>query len=249
LKFLQGDQYIFTISGLKAGTKNDYVIEAIYNELADVQPIGRFEMPLTYNRNPGSRIWYNLRSFQIRHFAYIRKQTLNKVIPELTTGKKGNYLERLEGLRNLIQIMGYMVLTGVPVDAIVAWLRGKPLVIEDIVLENMLLATGVINKYTLQSLEREGATKSFLGYVTPAPMSIFETAERVMKADSLAPLAKFALPGDDLWYWRYSDAGLDAVREQRQALAKEGKYGINFPGPVPMIDPPKPLIDPKLLGY
>ena len=249
LKFLQGDQYIFTISGLKAGTKNDYVIEAIYNELADVQPIGRFEMPLTYNRNPGSRIWYNLRSFQIRHFAYIRKQTLNKVIPELTTGKKGNYLERLEGLRNLIQIMGYMVLTGVPVDAIVAWLRGKPLVIEDIVLENMLLATGVLNKYTLQSLEREGPTKSFLGYVTPAPMSIFETAERVAKADSLAPLAKFSLPGDDLWYWRYSDAGRDAVREQRQALAKEGKYGINFPGPVPMIDPPKPLIDPKLLGY
>tara|TARA_R110000787_G_scaffold72292_3_gene161240 strand:+ start:8408 stop:16333 length:7926 start_codon:yes stop_codon:yes gene_type:complete len=249
LKFLQGDQYIFTISGLKAGTKNDYVIEAIYNELADVQPIGRFEMPLTYNRNPGSRIWYNLRSFQIRHFAYIRKETLNKVIPELTTGKKGNYLERLEGLRNLMQIMGYMVLTGVPVDAVVAWLRGKPLVIEDIVLENMLLATGVINKYTLQSLEREGPTKSFLGYVTPAPMSIFETAERVMRADSLAPLAKFALPGDDLWYWRYSDAGRDSVREERQRLAKEGKYGINFPGPVPMIDPPKPLIDPKLLGF
>ena len=254
LKFLQGDQYIFTISGLKAGTKNDYVIEAIYNELADVQPIGRFEMPLTYNRNPGSRIWYNLRSFQIRHFAYIRKQTLNKVIPELTTGKKGNYLERVEGLRNLIQIMGYMVLTGVPVDAIVAWLRGKPLVIEDIVLENMLLATGVINKYTLQSLEREGPTKSFLGYVTPAPMSIFETAERVIKADSLAPLAKFALPGDDLWYWKYSDAGLDAVREQRQALAKEGKYGINFPGIVSPMDPvPQqiditPLFDPRLLN-
>jgi hypothetical protein len=211
-------------------------------------------MPLTYNRNPGSRIWYNLRSFQIRHFAYIRKQTLNKVIPELTTGKKGNYLERVEGLRNLIQIMGYMVLTGVPVDSIVAWLRGKPLVLEDIVLENMLLATGVLNKYTLQSLEREGPTKSFLGFVTPAPMSIFETAERVAKADSLAPLAKFVLPGDDLWYWKYSDAGRDAVREQRQALAKEGKYGINFPGLVPTMDPiPQqmditPLFDPRLLN-
>lgn len=249
LKFIQGDQYIFTISGLKSGTKNDYVTEAIYNELADVQPIGRFEMPLTYNRNPGLRIWYNLRSFQIRHFAYIRKETLNKLIPELTTGKKGNYLERLEGLRNLIQIMGYMVLTGVPVDSIVAWLRGKPLVIQDLVLENMLLATGVLNKYTLHSLERQGPTKSFLGYITPAPMSIFETAERVLKANSLAPLVKFLLLGDDLWYWRYSDAGLDEVREQRQRLAKEGKYGINFPGPVPMIDPPKPLIDPKILGY
>jgi hypothetical protein len=253
LKFIQGDQYIFTIAGLKSDTKNDYVVEAIYNELADTQPIGRFEMPLTYNRNPGSRIWYNLRSFQIRHFAFIRKETLNKIIPELTVGKKGNYLERLEGLRNLIKIMAFMVITGVPVDAVVAWLRGKPMVIEDMVLENMLLATGVLNKFTLQNLERSGPTKSFLGFVTPASMSIFETIERVAKAEDLSPLIKFVLPGDDLWYWRSSKAGRDSVREERQRLAKEGKYGVNFPGLVPMRDPAAtqkdvvPLFDPRLL--
>ena len=84
----------FTIAGLKADKVNEFVLEAIYNDLADTQPIGRFEMPLEYNSNPGSRIMYTLRSFSVVLLSFARRKAINKIIPEITTGRKGNLATR-----------------------------------------------------------------------------------------------------------------------------------------------------------
>ncbi len=260
LKFTQGDQYIFTIAALKAGVKNDFVLEALYNKLSDQQPIGRFEMPEVYGRFPNLRIGFNLMSFTVKHFSFIRSQTLEMIIPEQVSGKRGNLPDRIRGVRNMVQIAGFMMMCGIPVDMIKLFFAGKPIYMDDLIMENLLLATGIINKFTVDNMKKVGIIKGGLQYFSPAGGSLLENIERIIKSDDLvAEGLKMLLPGDELWYWRYSDAGQDQVRETRQRkMFTEGKEELILPGqerpfvprrdPMDFNDPQEftPLMDPRV---
>jgi hypothetical protein len=251
LKFIQGDQYVMTIAGLKADTKNDYIMEALYNDLADVQPIGRFEMPLQYNAAPNSRVFYSLKSFAIVQFSYFRRTTLNKMF-----GKNKSLGERTKGFKDLLSLMASLLIVGVPVDALKDWLFGRPFFLEDSAVDNMLMVT-MGNRYLANSFRDKGVVQTSMGFVAPAITSVYSAIERTVKSEDLMGLTRY-LPFKDLFFYRLTKTGKDIVREKRQEKAKQGQYEMPPPGQqrnvIPMMDPfaPKeinPSIDPRLLGY
>jgi hypothetical protein len=249
LKFIQGDQYVNTIAALKADTKNDYVMEALYNELADVQPIGRLEMPQLYNANPNSRVFYSLKSFAIVHFSFFRKETLNKI---MTPGS------RLEGMENLLKFMAALIMVGVPVDALKDWLFGRPFYIEDAVANNMLQAV-MLNKYTVENFRKEGPLETGFGFIAPAITSIYKGVEMAIKTGKPSALLR-NLPFKDFYYFRFTEAGREQVRERKQFKAFEkGQFPVPFPGQdigiIPFKDPfdyemklDQPMVDPRILN-
>jgi hypothetical protein len=248
LKFIQGDQYVSTIAALKADTKNDYVMEALYNELADVQPIGRLEMPELYNASPNTRIFYSLKSFAIVHFSFFRQETLNKIA---TPGS------RLEGMENLLKFLAALLMVGVPVDAMKDWLFGRPFYIEDAIVNNML-QTMMLNKYTVENFRREGPMNSISGFIAPAITSIYMGVKAAIESGKPSSLLR-NLPYKDFYYFRFIDAGKDQVRERKQFKAFEkGQFPVPPPGRnigiIPYKDPidgsmnlENPLVDPRLL--
>lgn len=252
LKFIQGDQHVMTIAGLKAGTKNDYIMEALYNDLADVQPIGRFEMPLVYNAHPNARILYSLKSFAIVQFSYFRRNTINQMF-----GKNKSLKERTEGFANLLSLMASLLIVGVPVDAIKDWLLGRPFFLADSAVDNMLMVT-MGNRYLANSFREKGAVLTSLGFAAPAVTSVYSGVERTIKSGDPWGLTRYLL-FKDLYFYRATKTGKDIVREKRQDKAKKGVYEIPLPGKrlntVGLKDPfsPKdevnPLVDPRLLGY
>jgi len=249
LKFMQGDQYVSTIAALKADTKNDYVMEALYNELADVQPIGRLEMPELYNGSPNSRIFYSLKSFAIVHFSFFRQETLNKIA---TPGS------RLEGMENLFKFMVALLSVGIPVDALKDWLFGRPFYIEDAIVNNML-QTMMLNKYTVENFRTEGPLNTASGFVAPALTSIYNGIDRSIRSGKPSSFLR-NLPWKDFYYFRFTEAGREQVRERKQFKAFEkGQFPVPPPGQnigtIPPKDPyefnpeqfQRPDIDPRLM--
>jgi hypothetical protein len=249
LKFTQGDQYVSTIAALKADTKNDYVMEALYNELADVQPIGRLEMPELYNASPNSRIFYSLKSFAIVHFSFFRQETLNKIA---TPGS------RKEGFENLLKFMVALLMVGIPVDALKDWLFGRPFYIQDAIVNNML-QTMMLNKYTVENFRTEGPLNSAAGFIAPALTSIYNGIDSSIRSGKPSSFLR-NLPWKDFYYFRFTEAGREQVRERKQFKAFEkGQFPVPPPGQnigtIPPKDPyefnpeqfQRPDIDPRLM--
>jgi hypothetical protein len=219
LKFIQGNDYIYTIAGLKADKVNDFVLEAIYNDLADTQPIGRFEMPLKYNREPGSRILYTLRSFSVVLLSFARRKAINKIIPEITTGRKGNLATRIEGLEELVRLMFFMTIIGTGADVVRKFVRGQPIYLDDLAFDNALQIF-MINRYNIRDFGENGLVTGLMNFITPAGFSIFDTLGRALEDTS--ELLKLAPAGIKEWfYYRGPNADKRNLKEIQRKMKGE----------------------------
>ena len=226
LKFIQGNDYIYTIAGLKSDTVNDFVKEAIYHELAETQPIGRMEMPLTYSTTPNSRMFYGLRSFSLKLMSFARKRALNKMFPELLgkkpSGFKEQVIDRAEGLKELIALMFFLALVGVPMDMVKKFLRGQPIYFDDLIFDNVMQLF-LINRYTFSDFQRGGAYEKLSNFVKPASFGIFDTLGRAF--ENPVEIFQKAPTGIKEWFYYRSDLAKEKNLRERQRKIK----GESFP--------------------
>ena len=206
LKRTQGNDAYKTIADLQQGKKSDFVIEALYNELADVAPISLSEMPENYAANPNLRILYSLKSYTIKQFNFVRERAFNQITEGIATGdvKKFN-----RGSLELMRILAFGALANGSADVLKAILFNREIDDEDFWWNHFLRLFG-ITKYTTVTARKQGVGEAIVKTVLPPQAGIlddiFRDLSKGMSEDGInvneMRSSKYIPVIGKLYYWR-----------------------------------------------
>jgi hypothetical protein len=206
LKRTQGNDAYKTIADLQSGKKSDLVVEALYNELADVAPISLTEMPENYAANPNLRILYSLKSYTIKQFNFVRERSFSQIVEGI---REGNANKVADGSVQLVRIMAFGALANGSADVLKAILFNREIDEEDFWWNHVLRLFGV-TKYTYTSARKEGVGQALLKTVVPPQFSMIDNVFRDIgdaKSDEGLKLQemrsmKYMPVAGKLYYWR-----------------------------------------------
>ena len=174
LKRTQGNDAYKTIADLQQGKKSDYVIEALYNELADVAPISLSEMPESYSNNPNLRILYSLKSYTIKQFNFVRERAFSQIAEGIATGDPKKFAK---GSVELMRILAFGALANGSADVLKAILFNREIDDEDFWWNHFLRIFG-ITKYTTVTARKKGVGEAIVKSVLPPQASILDDVFR-----------------------------------------------------------------------
>ena len=201
LKRTQGNDAYKTIADLQNGVKSDLVIEALYNELADVAPISLTEMPEAYANNPNTRILYSLKSYTIKQFNFLRE----RVFVKLTDGiAQGDSKKVGEASVDMMRILAFTTLANGSADVLKAIVFNREIDDEDFWWNTFLRMFGV-TKYTTVKARKEGLGQALLMTVAPPQIGILnDIGKDIVNAEKLADARsmKYMPLVGKLYYWR-----------------------------------------------
>ena len=217
LKRTQGNDAYKTIADLQNGVKSDLVIEALYNELADVAPISLTEMPEAYANNPNTRILYSLKSYTIKQFNFLRE----RVFVKLTEGiAQGDSKKVGEASVDMMKILAFTTLANGSADVLKAIVFNREIDDEDFWWNTFLRMFGV-TKYTTVKARKEGLGQALLMTVAPPQVGILnDIGKDIVNAEKLADARsmKYMPLVGKLYYWR-DGRGVDV--EERLSRLRE----------------------------
>ena len=177
------------IDDLKVGNLNNENVKfAIFNDLADLQPITLSDMPLNYLRHPNGRILWALKTWSAQQMNTLYRMSVQE-------SKRGNHLE---AAKNVMKYGAYTVALGtVGIDVFKTWLAkwaaGEQLKPEDIADETVdgVLRQAFISKY---AVETSRAGTDIWHHITNVFAPTFQgtviRAERALKKDKNKDKAK-----------------------------------------------------------
>ena len=115
----------------------------IFNRLTAVQPVGLSQMPAKFLDMKNGRIFYTLRSYQIKQLSSLRKQAVKAIKGETRE-------ERIEGFKSLVTLGLLLVLANAGTDELKEFFSGRDEAFSDTVIDN-ILKLGMTNRYTMSS--------------------------------------------------------------------------------------------------
>ena len=200
LKRIQGDDAYKTISDLQRGVKSPYVIEAIYNELADVAPISLTEMPEAYAGNPNLRIIYSLKSYTIKQFNFVRERVFEKLYVGLLN-KDPKMVG--EASVDMGRILAFSTLANGSADVLKAIVFNREIDEDDFMWDTLLRLFGV-SKYTTVQMRKEGLDTAILKTIAPPQFGmmadVFKDAQEMDKISDMRSVKYMPFVGK-LYYW------------------------------------------------
>ena len=200
LKRIQGDDAYKTISDLQRGVKSPYVIEAIYNELADVAPISLTEMPESYAGNPNLRIIYSLKSYTIKQFNFVRERVFEKLYVGLLN-KDPKMVG--EASVDMARILAFSTLANGSADVLKAIVFNREIDEDDFMWDTLLRLFGV-SKYTTVQMRKEGLDTAILKTIAPPQFGmmadVFKDAQEMDKISDMRSVKYMPFVGK-LYYW------------------------------------------------
>lgn len=140
--------------------------QAIWDGLAEIQPISRLEMPPAYLRNPNRRIFYMLKSFLIKRIDLTRQEAFK----EMAEGRVGN------GLKNFALLMFLLSLGRISAESLKDIILGREIKISDYAFDSLLSMVG-LNRYMGVSLSKDGLGSAVRDAVIP-PVRPFDHMSR-----------------------------------------------------------------------
>lgn len=163
IKNLVGPDYDQAIADLKAGKTTDLVKFMAFSEILGTQPKALTEQPQTYLSSGNGRIFYALKTFQLRQIDMIRQEAFKQM------GKPGLKAKAI-GIRRLILLAISMMLAGIGSDQIKDILLGRKTSFSDRIADNLLKLVG-LSKWTLYKARQEGIASAAMKQVLPpAPL-------------------------------------------------------------------------------
>lgn len=212
------------VKDLAAGKNTDDVKFAVYNVLADYQPVSLAEYPEFYLRHPNGRVFYMLKTFTLKQIDAFRREAITQIV-------KGNAKQKAEGFRNLIHLAGLLYMIGLPVDWLKDWIMARDPQLSDLAVDNLFKLLGV-NRWNLwQFRESKNPVQAALMLAAPpAPFLVYpltdiaDTAEKISEGDEVKP-GEFEswrmLPfiGSPI-YW-YLGGGVAKIEKRRLKREKE----------------------------
>lgn len=195
------------LNSLKSGAVDNNVKGFALNELADVQPISKMEVPELYSKAGNFRIFYMYKTFILKRIDILRREGF----AEITAGVKSGDKERIfKGLARLLWLSFMFTLADSSMDIVKDFVKGKPLdKVENYVIDN-LLQTMMLSKFSASKARREGPVV-FLKDNIVLPVSNINAAAKdvmtLMDEDSERG-SEFArrIPWiGDMYYWYFGE--------------------------------------------
>ena len=228
LKRVQGDDAYKTIADLKNGVKSEYVIEAIYNNLADVAPISLTEMPEAYAGNPNLRIMYSLKSYTIKQFNFVRERVWTKLMQGIAT-KNPKMIG--EASTDMMKILAFSTLANGSSDVLKSIIFNRE-IDEDDFMWNTLLRIFGITKYTTVQVRKEGLGTAALKTIAPPQFSmmsdVFKDAQEMERIQDMRSVKYVPFVGK-LYYWA---EGRGVETEEKLSRLREKPNYPNAPRPL-----------------
>lgn len=213
-KYYPDTAFDSVIASLLGGTVDNNVKGLALNELGDVQPISKFEVPELYAKAGNLRVFYMYKTFVLKRLDILR----NKGYNEIKAGVKANDLGRIaKGLAKLVWLAFMFSLADATADVLKDIIRGRPLDTLDNYIVDNLLQMILLNKYVAQKSRREGPSVFFKDNIT-LPISNLDAAFRdvltLMDEDSEkgSELVKRIPWLGELYYW-YMGEGARKIDE------------------------------------
>ena len=195
---------------LAQGRITEEVKMLAFNELMDVQPITYSELPEKYLTGGNGRIFYMLKTFQIKLLDVFRNDFVRKI-------KSGNRAEVIEGWQNMFRLSTALVVMGISVDALKDLILGREFDLEDRVVDNIAKLTG-FSRYTIYKGGKEGIVSAAAESILP-PFNFFDNLYKDMvdlgsdgDLDKWRTVQSFPVVGKNLYYWWFDD-GANARRK------------------------------------
>lgn len=170
-----------------------------FYELSKIQPVSMSEMPIGYNTAGNGRIFYTLKSYNLK--------IANRLYDQLkgVWDKDSTPAQKREAVYQFATYLALLTLSGASADELKDWIQGKEKPFSDQIGENMLKIF-FLSRYTLDKGFREGMSATILkdilapptGYIdTPiADISNWVQGESSYKTLQLVPIA-----GKIIWQW------------------------------------------------
>jgi len=183
--FTDPAEYAQAVAELREGKTTENTALLAWNVLSDWNPISLSEMPEGYLRHPNGRIFYALKTFDMKRFDAYRRESI-----DLFT-KGTSVADKARGSRNLLHLAGLFLLAGASVDWLKAWIIGRETTLSNEVWNNVWKLFA-LNRYSLSRHVRNdaGVVERIAGAVENLPSA---TVEWVMP-----PLSWLTIPFDDL---------------------------------------------------
>ena len=227
LKRTQGDDAYKTISDLQNGVRSDYVIEALYNELADVAPISLLEMPESYSANPNLRILYSLKSYTIKQFNFVRERVWVKLMQGIAT-KNPKMIG--EASTDMMKILAFSTLANGSADVLKAIVFNREIDEEDFYWNTLLRIFG-ITKYTTVQIRKEGLDTAILKTIAPPQLGVaasaFKDVQEMGEVSDMRSVKYMPFVGK-LYYWQM---GRGVESEKRLSRLRETPSYPDAPDP------------------
>ena len=219
------------IADLKAGNRDSaYIRTLLFNKLSETQPLTKAEMALGIVNNPNLRFTVAMKSFMIKQLNFVKDRMVNEFIDGVRTG---NARKIKKASSDLALLMTFMLLIGLPVDALKDFLAGRLGYMSDYLFNGVFRIAG-ISRYTSYQFRKEGAGAALRDYVTPVAIQQFVDATselgRVMRGERAITESKFVtlLPFSDVINRIF---GFQKGRESKEYLrrVKEGERPLIVP--------------------
>lgn len=148
---------------LEADVVGSEVTQVLFNELSQVQPITKLEMPEVYLNNPNARLFYMFKSYLIKRMDLIRKEAFT----EMQQGRVGN------GLKNMM-LMSFMFTLGhTSTMALKDYILGRPIELDDYTWDNLLGLFG-LSRFVIRTGANEGPVAGLEALLMPPVRPIDE---------------------------------------------------------------------------
>jgi hypothetical protein len=157
--------------------------DVAFIKLARIQPVDLLQMPKGYLNHPNGRMAYMLKSFAIKHINVIRQD----VFKEMRKGygmRKKNPDQSLKhygkAMKNLLVLGTYFTGVNMGADKLIDLAYGRKKTLEETFHTNLYRATGLLSKYDVDQMGRDGDVYSWAVALPVPPLD--PMVEGVMEA-------------------------------------------------------------------
>lgn len=150
-----GDEAPQVISDLKNGTVSDNVKVLLFSELSEIQPVSMSEMPPGYSAGGNGRIFYMLKSYQLKMLDIYRREVFDRYATD-----------PLQATKNLVTLTTALAMTGAGLDGIIDFILGKDFDLTDAVVNNVFKLMG-FSSYTFKQALQQGVGHAAMNLLLP----------------------------------------------------------------------------------
>lgn len=213
-KYYPEEAFDSIITSLKSGEIDNNIKGFALNELADVQPISKFEVPELYSKAGNLRFFYMYKTFVLKRLDIMRNQAYNEIKAGI---KSGDRKQVAKGIGKLIWLMIMFSLADSGADAIKDMIRGKPInTLPNYMVDNMLQMF-MVSKYALGKTTREGVSGFVRDNIAVPVGSLDAALKDIMtlmneESDKGSELVRRIPWAGELYYW-YMGEGSRKINE------------------------------------
>jgi hypothetical protein len=211
------------VSDLARGYISDDVKFLVFSELLGIQPKALTELPEVFLRGGNARIFYLLKTFQIRQLDFIREEVFDKL-------REPGLKSKAVALGRLIGIVTAMLAVGVTRDEIKDWVLRRKTTFGDHVIDNLWQLIGA-SKWMVYKARQEGLGSAVMkNILPPAPWIDYPTKDIRSMGDGKGFESVQLIPNiGKLYYWWFGRGANKKTGWRGAQKQGKGKGGISRP--------------------